>query len=113
MYKRQREEILQYREELLLFGLTLEHLADAAPKHKDTRIAAMDVAKTASQDQHTVELTYRKRKLPVREVARIARVTEKIVKGSKIFILATMIIFVRQFPELLDWIQGVRCVRHV
>ena len=108
-----REEILQYREELLLFGLTLEHLADAAPKHKDTRIAAMDVAKTASQDQHTVELTYRKRKLPVREVARIARVTEKIVKGSKIFILATMIIFVRQFPELLDWIQGVRCVRHV
>ena len=60
----------------------------------------MDVAKTASQDQHTVELTYRKRKLPVRE-------------GSKIFILATMIIFVRQFPELLDWIQGVRCVRHV
>ena len=49
----------------------------------------------------------------MREVARIARVTEKIVKGSKIFILATMIIFVRQFPELLDWIQGVRCVRHV
>lgn len=108
-----REEILQYREELLLFGLTLEYLADAAPKHKDTRIAAMGVAEAASQDPHTVETTYRKRKLPVREVARIARVTEKIVKGSKVFILATMIIFVRQFPELLDWIQGVRCVRNV
>lgn len=108
-----REEILQYREELLLFGLTLEHLADAAPRHKDTRITAMDVAKAASKDRNTVETTYRKRKLPVREVARIARVTEKIVKGSKVFILATMIIFVRQFPGLLDWIQGVRCVRHV
>ena len=31
------EEIIQYREKLLLFGLTLEVLADRAPKHSDTR----------------------------------------------------------------------------
>lgn len=103
------EEILRYREELLLFGLTLEKLADNAPKHRDTRRTAVDAAEKAGRDDHTVELTYRKKRLPVREVARLAQVTEKIVKRSKIFILATMIIFVKRFTGLIYWIRGTRC----
>lgn len=105
------EEILQYREELLLFGLTLEILADHAPKHKDTRKTAVAVAETASEDEEIVEDTYQKKRLPIRRVANLAKVTEKIVKGSKVFILAVMIIFVKQFPELVYWIKGARC-RH-
>ena len=96
------EEIIQYREELLLFGLTLEVLADRAPKHSDTRKRAV-----------TVEETYLKKKLPIRKVARLSRVTEKIVKGSKEFILSVLIIFVKQFPGLVYWIKGERCHHHV
>lgn len=107
------EEILQYREELLLFGLTLEILADHAPKHTDTRKTAVTVAETASEDEETVEETYQKKRLPIRRVANLAKVTEKIVKGSKEFILAVMIIFVKQFPELVYWIKGARCHHHV
>lgn len=71
------EEILQYREELLLFGLTLEILADHAPKHRGTRKTAVTVAKTASEDEETVEETYQKKKLPIRRVANLAKVTKK------------------------------------
>lgn len=67
------------------------------------------MAETASEDEDTVQETYRKKKLPIRQVARVANVTEKIVKGSKQFILAVMIIFIKQFPGLLYWIKGVRC----
>lgn len=102
------EEVLKYREELLLFGLTLENLADTAPKHRDTRQTAVQTAETASEDSETVEETYRKRKLPVRRVARIGKVTEKAVKTSKTFILAVMIIFVREFTGLRYWIKGTR-----
>lgn len=104
-----REEILKYREELLLFGLTLEQLADEAPKHKDTRKTAVKAAETASGDEETVEETYRKKKLPIRRVARLAQVTEKVVKNRKSFILAVMIIFVKRFSGLCYWIQGTRC----
>ena len=58
------EEIIQYREELLLFGLTLEVLADRAPKHSGTRKRAVTVAEIASEDKETVEETYLKKKLP-------------------------------------------------
>ena len=107
------EEIIQYREELLLFGLTLEILADRAPKHSDTRKRAVTVAETASEDKETVEETYLKKKLPIRKVARLSNVTEKIVKGSKEFILSVLIIFVKQFPGLVYWIKGERCHHHV
>ena len=102
------EEIVKYREELLLFNLTLEKLADTSPKHRDTRRMAVQTAETASKDSETVEETYRKRKLPVRKVARLGKVTEKVVKNSKMFILAVMIIFVREFTGLRYWIKGTR-----
>ena len=102
------EEIIKYREELLLFDLTLEKLADTSPKHRDTRRTAVQTAETASRDPETVEETYRKRKLPVRKVARLGKVTEKVVKNSKTFILAVRIIFVREFTGLRYWIKGTR-----
>lgn len=107
------EEILQYREELLAFGLTLEILADRAPKHRDTRKRSVIVAETASKDEKTVEETYLKKKLPIRKVARLSNVTEKMVKGNKEFILSVLLIFVKQFPELVYWIKGERWHHHV
>lgn len=103
------EEIILYREELLKFNLTLEILADCAPKHTDTRRVALDTAETASRDEAIVSETYEKRRLPIRRVSRLSGVTEKIVKGSRHFILAAMIIFVKQFPSSLYWIKGTRC----
>lgn len=102
------EEIVLLQRELSLFGLTLETLADEAPRHQDTRERALDIAERSSQDAPTVEETYRKRKLPVRRVARLCGATEKIVKGSRHFILTAMLIFVKRFPLLLHWVQGGR-----
>lgn len=104
-----RDEVLLYREELSLFGLTLETLADEAPKHRDTRENAIGIAKKAGNDPPTVEITYQKRRLPVRAVARVAQVTEKVVKRSKSFILAAMIIFVKEYPGLNSFVTGARC----
>ena len=104
-----REEVILYKEELALFGLTLEILADEAPKHRDTRENALDIAQIASNDPPTVKATYEKKRLPVRAVARIAQVTEKVVKRSRHFILAAMIIFVKAFPELSRFIGRARC----
>lgn len=100
-----KEEIREYKKELFHFGLTLEILADTAPKHKDTRKNALRIAEKAGNDRPTAELTYSKRKLPIRAVARLCSVTEKIVKGSKNFILAAMVIFIKKYPSLSSWVK--------
>lgn len=103
------QEILRYKKELLFFGLTFEKLADEAPRHRDTRETALDAAEKAGKDEEIVEETYRKRKLPIRRVAVLAELTEKVIKRSKSFILSAMIIFAKEFPSLLYWIRGTRC----
>lgn len=104
-----RDEIHLFHYELSLFHLTFEDLAEASPKHSDTRERAVDIAEQSSQHPPIVSKTYQKKKLPVRDVAHHCGVTEKIVKGSKQFILATMLIFVKKFPMLLHWIRKGRC----
>ena len=87
----------------------MKKLADEAPRHKDTRETALDAAEKAGKDEEIVEETYRKRKLPIRRVAVLAELTEKVIKRSKSFILGAMIIFAKEFPSLLYWIRGTRC----
>ena len=98
------EEIYQFQKELSLFALTLEDLAENSPRHQDTRERAVTIAEKSSREQVIVDETYRKRKLPIRRVAKFCSVSEKIVKDSKLFILATMLIFLKKFPMLLNWV---------
>lgn len=97
-------EIDEYKKQLAYFGLNLEILADTAPKHRDTKERALGIAEVVSEDDNAVKLTYKKKKLPIKLVATISKVTEKIVKVSKNFILAAMIIFVKRYPVLYKWI---------
>lgn len=103
------QEIYQFQKELSIFSLTLDILADCSPKHQDTRARAVEIAEQSSQSSEIVHETYRKKKLPIRQVARFCSVTEKIVKGSRQFILAAMLIFFKKFPILLHWVKGGRC----
>lgn len=104
-----REEIDQYQQELRKFGLSLEQLADAAPRHQDTRQRAVQIAETASEDKEIVDATYRKKKLPIRPMASLCNVSEKIIKTSKTFILGTMLVFIKKLPGMMSWIRGTRC----
>ena len=98
------EEVEVYKQELKKFDLTLEILADNAPKHADTKANAVEIGRIAGENKPMVEITYKKRKLPIRAVARLASVTEKVVKKSKIFILSAMLIFANNLPELTKFL---------
>ena len=103
------DEIDLYCQDLRYFGLDLDTLANFSPKHRDTRNRAIDIAEACSLDKPIVKSTYRKKKLPIRAVSRLTLYSEKIIKTSKIFILATMIIFVKDLKCLIQWIMETRC----
>lgn len=102
------DEISIYCKELQLFGLDLEMLADASPKHRDTRQCAINAAELASEDEQIVKTVYDKKKLPIRKVSKIAKLSEKVIKRSKTFILGTMLIFVKDLHCLIQWIMETR-----
>ena len=103
-----KEEISIYCKELSIFGLDLEKMADVSPKHRDTRRNAIYAAEIASTDEEIVNKLYQKKKLPIRKVSIISNFSEKVIKRSKLFILGTMLIFIKDLNCLIQWIVETR-----
>lgn len=103
-----RDEIMAFKEELGLFGITFEILVEESPKHKDTRDRAIKIGYRVSDDEVIIEKVYDKRRLPIRDISRKFEITEKIIKRSKTFILSTAVLFFKKYKNLIIWIKGVK-----
>ena len=102
-----RDEIMAFKEELSLFGITFEILAKESPKHRDTRDRAVKIGYKVSDDDVLIEKVYAKRRLPIKDVSRKFEITEKIIKRSKTFILSIAVMFFKKYTNLTIWIKGV------
>lgn len=100
------DEIEKLKEEIDIFGFTLEDLANEAPKHSDTRNRAINLSKEVSKDQPITDFMYTKKRLPIKQISLKYQITEKIIKGSKRFITTGIIIFYKDFRNLILWIKG-------
>lgn len=103
-----KDEIIAFKKELLLFNITLEILVKESPKHKDTRIRAINLGRSISEDIPIVGKIYEKKRLPIKDISRKFDITEKIIKGSKTFILSTTVLFFKKYTNLITWIKGVK-----
>lgn len=100
------EEIDLWQKELKRFNISLQKLVKHKPIHKDTRERAYFIAETSSQSKLIVNRLYDKLKLPVQLIHRHLGVSVKVLEGSKIFITAVIIIFVKELGALKRWIKG-------
>lgn len=100
-------EIAEWESTINKFGFDLEELADESPKHEDTRKNAVSLSEKISDDEEIVDQMYVKYKLPVAKVVLRFRTTQKIVKRSRKFIIATVVILTKNLSLLKQWIyQG-------
>ena len=99
------DEMDELKREINIFGFSLEDLVDEAPKHADTRANALDLSEKVSKDKPLVDFMYTKIRLPIKQISLKYRVTQKVIKGSKKFIITGIIIFYRNFRNLKLWIK--------
>ena len=99
------DEMDELKREINMFGFSLEDLVDEAPKHADTRANALDLSEKVSKDKPLVDFMYTKMRLPIKQISLKYRVTQKVIKGSKKFIITGIIIFYRNFRNLKLWIK--------
>lgn len=87
------------------FGFSLEDLVDESPKHIDTRERAISLSKKINEDEPIKEFMYIKKRLPIKKISLKYVVSEKIIKGSKKFIITVVIVFDKNFRNLKLWIR--------
>ncbi|CAH2215292.1 RNA polymerase sigma-I factor [Tepidibacter aestuarii] len=87
-----KEEIKTFEKKLNGFDITFNDLLNEAPKHKDTRINAISIARYIFENDSIKTELMTKKRIPNSKIINELNVTQKILKRSRKFIIAAVLI---------------------
>lgn len=87
-----KEEIKIFENKLKGFDITFDDLLKEAPKHNDTRINAINIARYIFENNSIKTELMEKKRIPNSKIIKDLNVTQKILKRSRKFIIAAVII---------------------
>lgn len=102
-----REEILDFKEKLDIYRLSLSQLTKVSPKHRDARETAISVARMLHNDAEFNSYVKAKKKMPLKDLARQVNVSKKTLERNRKFILAIFIILDGDYTYLKEYLKGV------
>ncbi|RKQ31314.1 RNA polymerase sigma factor SigI [Oceanobacillus halophilus] len=102
-----RDEILEFKEKLKEYKLSLYELTEISPKHRDARESAIHTARVLYEDEVLREYVYQKKKLPIKNLNKKVDVSKKTLERNRKFILAIFIVLSEDFIYLKDYLKGV------
>lgn len=100
-----KEEIKQLEFKLSQFNITLMDLVKQSPKHQSTRVRAIGIAKHIVRKDELKESLLRKKMLPSSKLIKDLNVSYKILKRSRKFIIATVLILDSNLELLKNYIS--------
>lgn len=100
-----RSEIIDLSHSLSEFGISFSDLADASPKHADSRHALFGIAKTLAEDATLMRLMLTKRMLPIKELLEKVQFSRKTLERNRKFIISAALIYYGPYPYLRDYLH--------
>lgn len=95
-----KEQLKEFKMKLGEYNMTLEQLLEESPKHKDTRVKALRVAKLVSTDATLKNEFMSNKKLPFSQIRREMQISQKSIRRSNGFITAAVLILINDWPDL-------------
>ncbi|MDK2918601.1 MAG: polymerase sigma factor [Candidatus Petromonas sp.] len=102
-----KDQILKFQSGLKKFNITISELVEDSPKHIDTRLNAINIAKVIAEDEEIKEEFYRKKVLPAKKIMERIDVSRKVLKVNRKFIIATVLILDSELDLLKNYISQV------
>lgn len=99
------DEILSFKKSLGFFNISFEKLSEVSPKHKDTRLKSMEVAKVITESPNIKERLYTRKQLPINDLLPLVDVKKKTLERNRIYIIALTIILTEDFPYMKDFLK--------
>ncbi|MEW9123814.1 MAG: RNA polymerase sigma-I factor [Thermotaleaceae bacterium] len=100
-----KEEIKILEERLKTFQISFRDLAAESPKHRDTRKNAIEIARFIVKEERLKDELLRKKVLPNSQLVQRMDVTMKMLKRSRKFIIATVLILDSELEGLKQYIE--------
>lgn len=87
-----RQELLEFQKKLKDFDILMNDLVEGSPKHMDTRLNAIRIARHIVEDKEIKEALYSKKSMPVQKIISRVDTSNKVLKRNRKFIIATALI---------------------
>ncbi|MCZ8532050.1 RNA polymerase sigma-I factor [Psychrobacillus psychrodurans] len=101
-----REELIKYSKLLTSFNLSFDELTKSAPKHKDARKTAFQIAQIIADSEELYELLIKTKKLPLREIEALVEVSRKTLERQRKYIIAVVLLLNSDFVYIKDYVKG-------
>ncbi|WP_168198350.1 RNA polymerase sigma-I factor [Crassaminicella thermophila] len=103
-----KSEIEEFENKLKQFRITFSDLVKESPKHIDTRANGLRIAKFIASNEDLKEDLIRKKSLPSKKIIEELGVTAKVLKRSRKFIIAAVIILDSNLDQLKNYIAQTK-----
>lgn len=100
-----RQELLAYARELRDYGLSLDEVAKVAPRHRDAREAAKEVARVLAGDPGLALRLRQRRQLPLQELETRCGVGRKSLERQRKYIIAVALILLGDYEHLHEYVM--------
>ncbi|MBM7854609.1 RNA polymerase sigma factor [Desulfohalotomaculum tongense] len=98
------QTILELDQRLSEYGTSLDELADICPKHRDAREKLVRVAKVLCSNVKLLHTLRKNKRLPAKELARVAKVSKRVLENGRKYIIALVVIMSEErFSVLKDF----------
>jgi RNA polymerase sigma factor len=99
------KEINLFTERLHEFGISLNDLINSAPKHKDSKLLCIRIAKVIADDSKLFGKLVKSGNIPKTELLKAIKINKKTIERNRKFIIAASLIFGSEFYLLKDFID--------
>ena len=99
------EEIIMFKNELKKYGITLKDLADCAPKHNDSKILCLNIARAIAGNDILYEKFMRTRNIPLTELLEKVKVYHGTVSRNRKYIIALTLIIKSELEVIKSYVE--------
>ena len=100
-------ELKEFKKGLEGFGITFDELVEESPKHRDTRLRALQIAHYICRNEQLKEQLMYSKRLPNSDLVRELNISRKLLNRSRKFIIAAVVILNSQLEVIKDYIYGM------
>ena len=100
-----RLETLEFRKKLREYNLSIRELVEIAPKHRNSRVMAIRIARLLAEDEVFREYVSTRKRLPLKLLTERVDVSKKTLEKNRKYILALFIVLTSDFEYLQEYLK--------
>ncbi|WP_404331292.1 RNA polymerase sigma factor SigI [Mesobacillus maritimus] len=105
--QQRRDEIVQFQQVLLEFGLSFDDIVQQSPKHADARKNAIEISKIIIENEDLKQQLLDKKRLPIKQLEKLVSLSRKTIERNRKYIIAISLVFMGDYMYLRDYLKGV------